>query len=167
MNSEWKEIKLGKVCSFEKKTIHPKKGILYNLYSLPSYDNNKEPETIDGEDIKSNKYQIKKGDILYNKLNVEFKRIWNMNHELLPNSICSTEFIPIQSIKLDNNFLYYLLNSYYFTKYMSIRSTGTSKRHQRINQKDLENIKIKIPSLTKQKSIGKILQNLDSKIEIN
>ena len=56
MSLEWKYEKLGKLCSFDKESVNPKEDIKYYHYSLPAFDNNKEPEIEMGKDIKSSKF---------------------------------------------------------------------------------------------------------------
>ncbi len=46
------------IVTFVSKTITPKQGVTYNLYSLPSFDDGKTSERLDGADIQSNKYDI-------------------------------------------------------------------------------------------------------------
>ena len=138
MSLEWEYKKLGEICSFDKESITPLENIEYYHYSFPAFDNNKEPEVEMGQDIKSSKFLFNKGDILFNKLNVKFKRVWDIDFDIEENSICSTEFIPIQAKNIDRNFLYYCLISPNFTNEMKYLSTGTSNSHQRINIDDLK-----------------------------
>ena len=109
-----------------------------------------------------------KGDILFNKLNVKFKRVWDIDFDINENSICSTEFIPIQGKHIDRNFLYYCLISPNFTNEMKYLSTGTSNSHQRINPKDIKDYDLFLPIDKEiQRKIGHILKLLDKKISIN
>ena len=168
LSLEWEYKKLGKLCSFEKEIISPIDNIEYIHYSFPAFDNNKEPEIEMGKDIKSSKFIFKKGDILYNKLNVKFKRVWNIDFDITNNSICSTEFIPIQSKDIDRDFLYYSLISPNLTNEMKYLSTGTSNSHQRINPKDLKDYDLFLPkSKDIQHKIGYILKLLDKRIAIS
>ena len=168
MSLEWKYEKLGKLCSFDKESINPIKDIEYYHYSFPAFDNNKEPEVGMGQDIKSSKFLFNKGDILFNKLNVKFKRVWDIDFDINENSICSTEFIPIQGKHIDRNFLYYCLISPNFTNEMKYLSTGTSNSHQRINPKDIKDYDLFLPIDKEiQRKIGHILKLLDKKISIN
>lgn len=168
MSLEWKYEKLGKLCSFDKESINPIKDIEYYHYSFPAFDNNKEPEVEMGQDIKSSKFLFNKGDILFNKLNVKFKRVWDIDFDINENSICSTEFIPIQAKHIDRNFLYYCLISPNFTNEMKYLSTGTSNSHQRINPKDIKDYDLFLPIDKEiQRKIGHILKLLDKKISIN
>lgn len=168
MSLEWEYEKLGKLCNFDKESIDPIEDIQYYHYSFPAFDNNKEPEVEMGKDIKSSKFIFKKGDILFNKLNVKFKRVWNIDFDIKENSVCSTEFIPIQSKDIDRDFLYYCLISPNFTNEMKYLSTGTSNSHQRINPKDIKDYDLFLPkSRNVQSKIGYILKLLDKKISIN
>ena len=168
MSLEWEYKKLGKLCGFDKESINPIEDIQYYHYSFPAFDNNKEPELEMGKDIKSSKFIFKKGDILFNKLNIKFKRVWNIDFDIKDNSVCSTEFIPIQSKDIDRDFLYYCLISPNFTNEMKYLSTGTSNSHQRINPKDLKDYDLFLPkSRVIQRKIGYILKLLDKKISIN
>ena len=77
----------------------------YHLYSLPSFDNGQTREELLGAEIQSNKYIVPDKCILFNKLNVRFKRVWCIdNHDA--NKICSTEFLPlvVDETKVDYSF---------------------------------------------------------------
>ena len=167
MNNNWKFTKLKDVCTFNKTSITPESGTVYSHYSFPAYDTSKKPEIEDGNDINSSKFLIKEGDILFNKLNVRFKRIWDINKYPGDNAICSTEFIIIQAKKIDRNYLLCLLNSYEFTKEMIFRSTGTSNSHQRINVNDIKDFEFKLPPKNIQKIIGNYIKIFNKKIAIS
>lgn len=162
--------KLKDVCEVLTKTVNPQKypEQIYDLYSLPSFDNNKKFENTIGKTINSNKIIIKGKLVLFNKLNLRFKRIWNVdiNND---NSICSTEFIPLKSNPdlVDNDYLYYLLLTDELNESLIKSSTGTSNSHQRINKDLLLEKEISFPSIEEQIKIAKILKTIDKKIEFN
>ena len=164
------EYKLKDVCEILTKTINPKKNPeqVYDLYSLPSFDNNKKIEKIEGKYINSNKIIIKGKLVLFNKLNLKFKRIWNVNIDN-DKSICSTEFLPIKANLelLDNDYLYYMLLTDKLNNYLIESSTGTSNSHQRINKNLLLEQETFLPSINEQIKIVKILKIIDQKIELN
>jgi len=167
LNNTWRTVKLGEVCSFNKTIMDPLPNCEYRYYSFPAFDNDKHAEIVSGDEIKSSKFLIESGDILYNKLNVKFKRVWNIDFEVDNNSICSTEFIPIQASKIDRDFLYYFLISPTFTNAMVSVSTGSSNSHQRVDIDYIKNYEMLIPSdLEIQKRIADILKTIDNKIEI-
>ena len=163
-----KKYKLGEVLTISSTSITPQAGRTYHLYSLPSFDDGKVPEIIKGENIQSNKYVISNRCILFNKLNVRFKRIWRIENNT-PNKLCSTEFLPLiidESI-IDYQYCYYLLASDYLTNYLCGINSNTSGSHKRINPDILLNLEVTLPVLDEQKRIGSILANLDRKIALN
>ena len=140
----------------------------YHLYSLPSFDNGQTREVLLGAEIQSNKYIVPDKCILFNKLNVRFKRVWRIdNHDA--NKICSTEFLPlvVDETKVDYSYCYYLLVSEFITTYLCGQNTNTSGSHKRIDPTDFLNIKISLPRLDEQRHIGNILSSIDQKIALN
>ena len=163
-----KKYKLGEILTISSTSITPQAGRTYHLYSLPSFDDGKVPEITKGENIHSNKYVISNRCILFNKLNVRFKRIWKIENNT-PNKLCSTEFLPLiidESI-IDYQYCYYLLASDYLTNYLCGINSNTSGSHKRINPDILLNLEVTLPVLDEQKHIGSILANLDRKIALN
>lgn len=140
----------------------------YHLYSLPSFDNDQTREVLLGAEIQSNKYIVPDKCILFNKLNVRFKRVWRIdNHDA--NKICSTEFLPlvVDETKVDYSYCYYLLVSEFITTYLCGQNTNTSGSHKRIDPTDFLKIKISLPRLDEQRRIGNILSSIDQKIALN
>ena len=163
-----KKYKLGDILTIASTLITPKAGRTYHLYSLPSYDDGLSPEFTKGETIQSNKYLVPNRCILFNKLNVRFKRIWRIDNNT-PNKLCSTEFLPLvidESI-IDYQYCYYLLASDYLTNYLCGINSNTSGSHKRINPDILLDLEVALPVLDEQKRIGFILAILDRKIELN
>lgn len=160
-------VRLGDVVSFRKESVKPIPGITYRCYSLPAFDNAKTPEILDGSEILSNKLQIQDGDILVNKLNMRFKRVWPVDG-LFPNSICSTEFVPLcPKENIDRNYLLYVLLSDDFTRLLSGMRTGTSGSHQRVKPEWILGYRFELPDETIQRKIGGILSSIDAKIAAN
>lgn len=165
--SNWTKYKLGNFCLIKTKTITPLPNQRYYLYSLPGFDNHKTPEFVYGKDIKSNKFLVEGNGILYNKLNIQFKRIWKVPQTSEWPMICSTEFLPIYPTNdIDFNFFYYILTSEAFSNSMRSCSTGTSNSHQRIKLENILNYELFLPSLHEQKKIADILGAFDDKIEL-
>ena len=159
--------RIGDVASFRKVSIKPDAGKIYHCYSLPAFDNARKPEILDGSEILSNKLLIENGDILVNKLNMRFKRIWPID-SLQANSVCSTEFVPLcPNEKVDRNYLLYILMSDDFTNALSGMRTGTSGSHQRVKPEWILDYKFPLPNIEKQRGIGDFLSALDHKIAVN
>lgn len=161
-------MKIKDIVTFVSKSITPQKGVTYNLYSLPSFDEGKTFEVLDGADIQSNKYDVPNKCILFNKLNVRFKRVWRIDsHD--ENKIASTEFLPlvVDEDVVDFQYCYYLLISDKITNYLCGQNTNTSGSHKRIDPDNFLNIEIKLPKMSIQRLIGKTLSALDRKIVLN
>lgn len=161
-------MKLKNIVTFVSKFVIPQSGTTYNLYSLPSFDENKSVEVLDGAEIQSNKYDVPNKCILFNKLNVRFKRVWRINNSD-SNKIASTEFLPlvVNEDVVDYQYCYYLLISDEITNYLCGQNSNTSGSHKRIDPRNFLNIDIHLPKMPIQKAIGKTLSDIDRKIELN
>ena len=163
-------MKLSSFLRLSSKTTNPQANpsVVYNLYSLPSFDEGRKCEVLHGSEIQSNKFVVPDKCILFNKLNVRFKRIWRINNND-PNKIASTEFLPLvvdESI-VDFHYCYYLLRSDQITDYLTGQNTNTSGSHKRIDPENFFDIEVSLPPLDEQKRIGEVLSNLDKKIDVN
>lgn len=160
--------KLGELAQLHTIGVSPCAGTIYKLYSLPSFDNGKQREIVDGVQIQSNKYSVPDKCILFNKLNVRFKRVWCINNTAI-NKLCSTEFLPlvVNEDKVDYQYFYYLLISDRITNYLCGQNTNTSGSHKRIDTTDFLNIDVALPEISVQRHIGETLSDIDRKIELN
>lgn len=118
----------------------------WELYSFEAYDQRQYPFLVKGGDIESAKCQLTEDCILLSKLNPRIKRIWKPE-QITEKSICSTEFLVIvPKKKLYSGFLWGLLNSELFSKFMESRTTGTSNSHQRVKPDDVISFEFKAPN---------------------
>ena len=161
-----RRVRIGDVALFTKLSVKPKDGETYRCYSLPAFDNGRKPEVLDGSEIKSNKLAVSAGDILVNKLNLRFKRIWPVE-TTEKNSVCSTEFVPLQPKGIDRRFLYYVLMSDAFAQTLGGMRTGTSGSHQRVKPEWILDYKFTMPSREEQIRIASVLGSIDKKIALN
>ena len=162
-------MKIQDIVTLVTNSITPQSGKRYSLYSLPSFDNNQMREDLDGGEIQSNKYTVPDKCILFNKLNVRFKRVWRIDN-IDDNKICSTEFLPlvVDENEVDYQYCYYILTSDYITNYLCGQNANTSGSHKRIDPTNFLNIELPLlPSLEEQRRIGKLLSSLDAKIALN
>lgn len=147
---EWEEYTVENISKQLSDTINPLlfSDLLFNLYSIPAYDLNKNPEQSYGENILSNKFKIDANCLLVSKLNPKFPRIWLLLENNLQNSIASTEFIPIVPFDKQNlPFLYCLFSSDRVIQELTNAASGTSGSHQRVRPDDILNITFMTPSL--------------------
>jgi len=79
----------------------------------------------------------------------------------------SSEFIVLRHTEYtDSEFIYYLARSPLFRERAVSCMEGTSGR-KRVNENTLKNLEFVFPDLPTQKSIAKVLSDLDAKIELN
>jgi len=134
---QWETGTILDFASHHKISIQPQKNpsIEYFHYSIPAFDNNKNPVQEFGESIQSNKYVVPPNCILFSKLNPhKDKRVWLLLEEVNNNSICSTEFqIVLPKKKRFLYFLYGWLSSKENYNEIASGVGGTSGSHQRID----------------------------------
>ena len=160
--------KIRELCSVERTSVTPKGGEIYNVFSLPAFDDNMTPEVVDGGQVKSGKLVVFPNTILFNKLNVQFRRVWNIGDNVPQNAVSSTEFIPLKPLgSVYKDYLYYALISDEVTLAMYGARRGTSSSQQRIAPDSLFDFEIPCPTFETQKKIGAILKSIDDKIETN
>lgn len=113
-------------------------------------------------DVISNKFKFKEGDILFGKLRPYFRKII-----LAPFSgICSTDIWVIRAKKnIDQKFLFYLMASPRFIEAATRASEGT--KMPRAKWEFLARLEYLLPNYIEQEKIGLTLNTLDKKIDIN
>jgi type I restriction enzyme S subunit len=106
--------------------------------------------------------------LLFNKLNVRFKRVWKIDDQD-DNKLASTEFLPlvVNEQLVDFNFAYFLLISDSLTDYLCGQNSNTSGSHKRIDPNVLLNMDIILPNRSEQERIGSFLSEIDDKIALN
>ena len=85
------------------------------------------------------------------------------------NIVASTGFttIDITDKTVIPKFIYYLLTQKNITEYLHTIGLNSVSSYPSISPDDIGNLKFKIPDLPTQKSIAKVLSDLDAKIELN
>ncbi|MBR5698827.1 MAG: restriction endonuclease subunit S [Prevotella sp.] len=134
----WRVACINEVLEISKQSINPSKypQDLFAHYSIPAYDNNKNPEKQYGKEILSNKFIVRNKMTLFSKLNPRIKRIWYVN-EVEDNSICSTEFVPyIAKDSALSPFVYSLISCQGFYDYVMSMVNGATGSHQRFHPED-------------------------------
>ena len=112
----------------------------------------------------SSRIKLTPNTLLFNKLNVRQRRVWLVK-DCSNNSVCSSEFLPYKSEKIDLSFLKQLLLTDKVTKDFEDMSSGTSNSQQRITPSDFLKYEISIPSLEEQRKIALILFDMDTEIQ--
>jgi len=114
------------------------------------------------------KRKIKINTILYSTVRPNLKH-FGFFETIIENIIVSTGFTTIDIIddRINPKFLYYLLTQNYITEYLHTIGMNSVSAYPSISPNDIGALEFKVPVLATQKSIAKVLSDLDSKIELN
>lgn len=132
-------------------------------YSMPAFDNGKQPTLSLGEEMHSNRTIIRDTVLLFNKLNVRQQRVWFVESPS-GNSVCSMEFLPYVSKSINLKFLYHYLKTDVVTDYFNGISKGTSNSQKRITPQDFLDYKVILPPIAEQREIAEALSDVDGLI---
>jgi type I restriction enzyme S subunit len=160
--------KIREIAPMSSQTVNPQNepNTVWHLYSLPSFDAGKREEIM-GKEILSNKFVVPHRCILFNKLNVRFKRVWRINCDE-DHLIASTEFLPLVPNEelVDYNYLYHYLISDKIANYFNNQNSNTSGSHKRIDVDLFLDMEIDLPPMDIQRKIGKFI-SINDKIALN
>jgi type I restriction enzyme S subunit len=172
---EWKEYKLKDICIKITDGSHSSpKGLDdgYPMFSVKDmqeygfdYSKCKYVSYDDFLSLKQNDCVPQKGDVLVAKDGSYLKQIF-VCKETRDEGILSSIAIFRPNTLVDPFFLCYLLKSPEVYNYIANNCVSGSAL-PRIVLKDFKEVKLRVPSLTKQKEIVSILKSLDDKIEVN
>lgn len=165
----WEQHYLSEVGNFLRTSVDPQAtpDDSFVEYSMPSYDNGRNPETVFGDSMQSMRLKISGDVLLINKLNVRQKRIW-LVEDAPCNAVASSEFMPFTSTEIDLAFLEQLMLSDKITRDLESISSGTSNSQKRITPSDLLMYRIKLPvDRAEQEKIGSLFKNIDNLITLH
>ncbi|MBU3207893.1 restriction endonuclease subunit S [Clostridium algidicarnis] len=181
--SEWDELKLGDVADVLSGYAFKSKDFVNEGIPVIKIKNIV-PPIIDIKDVQyvteelydeKHKYALNYNDILISMTGSNVNQIASAvgkigrvklkNAKLLLNQRVGKLYITDKA-KYDYDYLYYYLTQE-DVRYNLAASAGGSANQANINPSQIKNINIKVPNITEQKAIAKILSDLDEKIEIN
>tara|TARA_R110000851_G_scaffold207537_2_gene359845 strand:+ start:260669 stop:262030 length:1362 start_codon:yes stop_codon:yes gene_type:complete len=118
-------------------------------------------QIVNGEEIKSQTFQVPKGYILYGKLRPYLNKYW-INHTDFDDIICSSEFFvfDLNENIVNKDYFISILGSSIIQKQIENNSTGA--RMPRINEQTFRELKIPLPDLKKQKELAGKIKSLES-----
>ena len=169
---EWKEVRLGDVCSELSDGLHKAPKFIVNgeyifvnaknLYNGYILDNDPTKKTSHEEYLKYKK-PLGKHTILYS-IDGTIGNIAKYRGEkcVLGKGAC---YINCNPEIVESSYLYYQLQSPHFKSYIHLMSTGSTIKH--ISLKTMRDYVFELPSLDDQRRIASILSSLDRKIELN
>ena len=132
---------------------------------MPAYDSNKQPASVAGNQMFSNRTIISGEILLYNKLNVRQRRFWYVD-SCENNAVCSMEFLPYKLHQDCLKFFYYKLSTDVVVNHFIGISKGTSNSQKRISPNDFLSYVVKFPEdIAEQKAIALVFSSIDNEIE--
>ena len=168
-SNNFKKVKLGDILSLQG-------GFNFDSRMFDKYSNNPVikigdiPHNLDLENFKGNfskqncgeKYKVKSGDILIALSGATFGKSGKVSGNGI--AFINQRVAKFICKKCDTNYIFQLLNSSKFKKYLN--TIPTSSAQPNISNKDILNYPTFIPELNKQIIIGNFLGNIDNQIEL-
>ncbi|QQR87103.1 MAG: restriction endonuclease subunit S [Flavobacteriales bacterium] len=166
----WEEYVLTDIASHLKNSVNPGQHPtrIFHHYSLPAYDEGREPSPELGDTIKSSKYVVPENAVLVSKLNPRFPRVWPVRDKKHEHPISSTEF-QVFVPKKDEifGFLYCFLISKPVQDELASAASGTSGSHQRVSPDDIKALTFQAKSKQQLVDFSKVVDPLLEKIDTN
>ena len=167
-NDEWISYKFYDLVSIINGQVDPNKKEYCNLPHIGPGNIEKETGRLleynlaKDDKLISSKYLFNEKSVIYGKINPHFAKVCYPKFA----GLCSADAYPINPIeeKLTSTFLLYLLLNPKFTKFATSVSMRTGM--PKINRDELGIYKFTIPKINEQIKIGKTLELLDKKIEL-
>ena len=160
---EWKEVKLGEVCSIKGgnawKSEQYSTGGKYLVVTISNVKGNEYIDDTYGNriDTVENQFILEQGDILIS-LTGNVGRVSKMTGI----AAVLNQRVGKLTTSQSNNFIFTLLSNRHFENEMVLSSQGAAQAN--ISNKDVLNYKISFPSLPEQEVIGSFFQDLDKAI---
>lgn len=160
---EWKEVKLGEVCSIKGgnawKSEHYSTDGKYLVVTISNVKGNEYIDDTYGNriDTVESQFILEQGDILIS-LTGNVGRVSKMTEV----AAVLNQRVGKLATNQSNNFLFTLLSNRNFEKEMVLSSQGAAQAN--ISNNDVLNYKTSFPSLTEQEAIGAFFQDLDKAI---
>jgi len=112
-------------------------------FSLPAFDGGVTPRLAAAAAVKSGKFALSEPCVLFAKLNPRIPRIWNVPSVPPPMAVASTEFVVLRPVAVDTSALWSALRQPEVTETLRQRVAGTSGSHQRIQPRDLLEVRVR------------------------
>lgn len=133
-------------------------------YSIPVVQASGDGQLEDGSEIDSSKLLVERRQVLISKLNPRKNTVCLARpHDAL--TVCSGEFVPLQSDIVDHKWLYYLVGSENFRKRLESLVESATRSHQRVNPADILKFQGAFPSAPEQTQIACFLDHEAARID--
>ncbi|GIV04162.1 MAG: hypothetical protein KatS3mg015_2992 [Fimbriimonadales bacterium] len=165
----WEVVRLGEAVQYARDTVDPMDypDERFDYYSIPAYQSGQQPVLEMGREIRSIKFVVDRGTVLFGKLNPRVPKIWLVELLSRRRKIASTEFIPLvpSHDRLDSCFLYFLSWTPFVLSKAQELVAGSTPSRQRVDVRAFLRLPIPLPPIPEQEAIGEILRAVDRKIE--
>ena len=145
----WQAGAIEDLASLDKTSVNPRAfpEEVFDHYSIPAFDNGRNPVREAGDQIKSNKFVVTDDCVLLTKLNPRIPRVWLPYPSTSRRSLCSTEFLVLKpQSAIPREYIFSFVSSAPFFEVYETMVTGTSGSHQRIRPEHLLKMNVVIPS---------------------
>lgn len=112
-------------------------------FSLPAFDDGARPRLVGGGSVRSGKFHLSEPCVLFAKLNPRIPRIWNVATLPSQMALASTEFVVLRPAGVDTSALWSALRQRDVLETLQQRAGGTSGSHQRIQPRDLLEVRVR------------------------
>lgn len=139
---------------------------IFEYYSIPAYQEHQKPVLEKGTNILSQKIKLKKGTVLFGKLNPRIEKVWKVDSDTDYRKIGSTEWLPIVPRDVvDENFLYFTQWSDFVMPIAKILVSGSTPSRQRVDPGRFYEIEVPLPPFPEQQKIAAVLSAVQEAIE--
>ena len=111
-------------------------------FSLPAFDDGAKPHTVRAGSIRSGKFLLPEPCVLFAKLNPRIPRIWNVVSLPSEMALASSEFVVLKPTGVDASALWSAVRQPGVSERLQRRAAGTSGSHQRIQPRDLLDVRV-------------------------
>jgi hypothetical protein len=112
-------------------------------FSLPAFDDGAQPQLATAASVKSGKFLMSEPCVLFAKLNPRIPRIWNVLSLPSQMALASTEFVVLSPIGVDTSALWSAVRQRDVLQTLQQQVAGTSGSHQRIQPRDLLEVRVR------------------------
>jgi type I restriction enzyme S subunit len=145
---------------------HPEE--FFDHYSLPAFDDGRNPKTEIGSAIMSNKFLVEPDSVLLSKLNPHIPRVWLPDLNAERRSVCSTEFMVARAnTGVSREYLFSLFTNPYFASIYGTLVSGTTGSHQRISPDSFLAMQVVSPPIPLIKAFTKVVKPMFDTIHSN
>ncbi|WP_312467666.1 restriction endonuclease subunit S [Stutzerimonas nitrititolerans] len=133
-------------------------------YSIPVVQVTGDGQLEDGDEIDSSKLLVEQPQVLISKLNPRKNTVCLAGPREVV-TVCSGEFVPLQSDCMDLKWVYYLVSSENFKKRLESLIESATRSHQRVNPSDILKFRGAFPLLAEQTQIARFLDHETARID--